>query len=439
MSLGQGLTISAHVCDERALFEYETPQTGHELTRALSADPKKPVHAHLTGLALPCGLIESVGNRHAQSGHFILSTAPAEIDVRPSAPTGPTAGTRLVTAAWLSVAIAFALSLQYLAQPFVWRNWPPSEVLEGWLFIFRDRLIVTVLMAAAITVTALVRSDSLQLRAVLLAAGVLVGAVSGELIVRRLHGQMDNSNFLTAHALRWSAVALAVSAMFYLWRTSSDSNEQLRNEALRSLNIEHQLTNTRLAALRSQIEPHFLFNTLATLRWLHRTEPEAGARLLANFIDYLRRIGPMLECTEVALGDEIDLMRAYLEVVEMRMGKRLRFAIDVPPALRRARVPPLALATLVENAVKHGISRAQYGGEIAILAREIAHQLVLSVTDTGVGFNSSSGTGTGIGLSNVCARLSTLYAALGSLRVEANTPTGVRATLRLPCNLVPAQ
>ena len=368
-----------------------------------------------------------------------MSIIPTELDLRPSALAAATAGARLGAALVVGAAIAFALSLEYLAQPFVWRNWPAEEVLEGWLVIFRDRLIVTVLMAAAITVTALVRTESLQLRAILLAVGVFIGAVSGELVVRRLHGQFEGSGSLTAHALRWSAVALAVSAMFYLWRMSSDANEQLRNETLRSVNIEHQLTNTRLAALRSQIEPHFLFNTLATLRWLQRTEPEAGARLLANFIDYLRRIGPMLECTEVALGDEIDLMRAYLEVVEMRMGERLHVAIDVPQNLRGARVPPLALATLVENAVKHGISRAQKGGEIAILAREVAHQLVLSVTDTGVGFNPGSGGGTGIGLSNVCSRLSTLYGALGSLRVEANTPSGVRATLRLPCNLVSSQ
>jgi two-component sensor histidine kinase len=369
----------------------------------------------------------------------MLSITPTELDGKPSALPRAAARARVVTVAFLSVAIAFALSLQYLAQPFVWRNWPVEEVLEGWLVIFRDRLIVTVLMAAAIAVTALVRTESLRLRAMLLAVGVVIGAVSGEWIVRRLYGQFDGSGSLTAHALRWSAVALAVSAMFYLWRMSSDSNEQLRNEALRRLNIENQLTNTRLAALRSQIEPHFLFNTLATLRWLQRTRPEAGARLLANFIDYLRRIGPMLECSEVALGEEIDLMRAYLEVVEMRMGDRLHVVIDVPPGMRRARVPPLALATLVENAVKHGISPAQHGGEIAILAREVAHQLVLSVTDTGVGFNPSSGSGTGIGLSNVCSRLSTLYGALGSLRVEANTPTGVRATLRLPCSLVPSQ
>jgi sensor histidine kinase YesM len=340
-----------------------------------------------------------------------------------------------MTALLVGTGIAFALSLQYLAQPFVWRNWPVEEVLEGWLIIFRDRLIVMVLIAAAISAAALLRTESLRLRTVLLAIAVVVGAMSGESIVRRLYGELDDIVSLTAHALRWGAVALAVSAMFYLWRMSSVSNEELRTERLRRLNIEHQLTNTRLAALRSQIEPHFLFNTLATLRRLHRTEPEAGARMLASFIDYLRRMTPMLECSEVALGDEIDLLQAYLEVVEMRMGGHLRITIDVPPILRRARVPPLALATLVENAVKHGISLAQHGGEIAILAREVAHQLVLSVTDTGVGFNPGCGSGTGIGLSNVCSRLSTLYGALGSLRVEANTPTGVRATLSLPCLL----
>ena len=407
--------------------------------RGASAMYGAAIRAHGTGLALPCGLVESVGRKHFRHGHFTLSVIPTELDVRPGALPAPTAGARLGAALGLGAAIAFALSLQYLAQPFVWRNWPVEEVLEGWLFIFRDRLIVTVLIAAAISATALVRTESLQLRAVLLAVGVVIGAVSGELIVRRLYGQFDGSGSLTAHALRWSAVALAVSAMFYLWRMSSDANEQLRNETLRRLNTEHQLTNTRLAALRSQIEPHFLFNTLATLRWLQRTEPEAGARMLASFIDYLRRMAPMLECSEVALGEEIDLMRAYLEVVEMRMGGRLHVAIDVPLNLRRARVPPLALATLVENAVKHGISPAQYGGEITILAHEVAHQLVLSVTDTGVGFNPGSGSGTGIGLSNVCARLSTLYGVLGTLRVEANTPTGVRATLRLPCHLVPPQ
>jgi signal transduction histidine kinase len=439
LSLGREVQISAWVCGERALSAYQALRSGHELTAAQQKPAAKRLARAAQALLCRAVSLRVCWSKHFQRGHSALSTMPTELDVMPSALPAATAGARLVAALCLGAAIAFALSLEFLAQPFVWRNWPAEEVLEGWLIVFRDRLIVMVPIAAAISVTALVRTELLRLRAVLLAVGVVIGAVGGESIVRRLHGPFDGSGSLTAYALRWSAVALAVSATFYLWRMSSDSNEQLRNETLRSLNIEHQLTNTRLAALKSQIEPHFLFNTLATLRWLQRTEPETGARMLASFIEYLRRMAPMLDCSEVALGEEIDLMRAYLGVVEMRMGGRLQVAIDVPPHLRRARVPPLALATLVENAVKHGISRAQYGGEIAILAREVAHQLVLSVTDTGVGFNPGAGSGTGIGLSNVCSRLSTLYGALGSLRVEANAPMGVRATLSLPCYLVPSQ
>ena len=140
MSLGQGVTISAQVCDERALFEYETPLNRTRIDLAVSASHEKAVRAHVMGLALPCGFVESVGRRQTHSGHFILAAAPTEIDVRPSAPTRATASARLVAALCLSVAIAFALSLQYLAQPFVWRNWPAEEVLEGWLVIFCDRL-----------------------------------------------------------------------------------------------------------------------------------------------------------------------------------------------------------------------------------------------------------------------------------------------------------
>jgi LytS/YehU family sensor histidine kinase len=272
----------------------------------------------------------------------------------------------------------------------------------------------------------------LRLRTALLAAAVLAGALGGGSMVQWLYGIPGDIDSLTAHALRWSAVALAGAATFYLWRSSSDSREQLRRESLRRLNLQQQLTHTRLAALRSQIEPHFLFNTLATLRRLHRTEPEAGARMLGSLIEYLRRLARMPERSVVPLGEEIDLLQAYLAVIEMRMSGRLRVHIDVPAALRHAQVPPLALATLVENAVKHGITRAPSGGEISIQARQHAGQLELCVADTGAGLLLTAVSGTGIGLSNVRSSLATLYGALASLRVEANTPTGVRALLRLP-------
>ena len=152
-----------------------------------------------------------------------------------------------------------------------------------------------------------------------------------------------------------------------------------------------------------------------------------------SFIDYLRRIMPMLDRSEVPLGEEVDLVRAYLAVIQVRMLARLKVALDVPDRLRHVLVPPLALATLVENAVKHGITPSPSGGEIRIGAVEHAGQLQLCVADTGVGLRADGTGGTGIGLSNVRARLTTLHGARAGLRVETNEPSGVRALLYLPC------
>jgi hypothetical protein len=164
MPLGQAVQISAAVCDERALFEREVLNGGYELA-AQYRESISLGFARAARVLLRLAVSLRVARRQAQSGQRPLSTVPTESDVRPSALPAATAGARLVAALCLGAAVAFALSLQYLAQPFVWRNWPVEEMLEGWLFIFRDRLIVTVLIAAAISVTARVRTGSLQLRA----------------------------------------------------------------------------------------------------------------------------------------------------------------------------------------------------------------------------------------------------------------------------------
>jgi LytS/YehU family sensor histidine kinase len=261
---------------------------------------------------------------------------------------------------------------------------------------------------------------------------VLTGAIAGESLVRLLYGQSSEIASLLTSALRWSAVALAAATTYYLWRASVDSADQLRRESLRRQSAEQQLTNTRLTALRKQSEPHFLFNTLATVRRLHQTNPAAGAGMLASFIDYLRRVLPMLDRSEVPLSDEIDLIRAYLTVIQIRMEGRLAVTFHVPAHLRNARVPPLAIATLVENAVKHGISPLPQGGAISVTASARNGMLELLVTDDGAGLKAESGGGTGIGLYNVRARLATLYGGLGSLQVEANCPSGVCARICLP-------
>jgi LytS/YehU family sensor histidine kinase len=319
---------------------------------------------------------------------------------------------------------------------FVWRNWPIREVIAGWLFIFRDRLIVATLITVLIVLLARLRIQSPLLRSVLLAAGVLAGAIAGEWLVRLLYGEQNALALLLTSALRWGAVAFAVATTYYLWRASAGSAEQLRRESLRRQSAEQQLANTRLTALRKQIEPHFLFNTLATVRRLHQTDPAAGAGMLANFIDYLRRVLPMLECSEVSLGDEINLLRAYLAVIQSRMRGRLAVTFQVPGDLQGARVPPLALATLVENAIKHGLAPLPSGGLISITAAADHGRLQLVVADNGVGLKADSEGGTGIGLYNVRARLATLYGTNATLQVRANQPTGVCATIRLPLGQV---
>ncbi len=345
---------------------------------------------------------------------------------------------QIATALGLSILIAFGMSVQFLAQVFVWRNWPVTEVLEGWLYILRDRLVVAVLIVVGIGATSLAGARKLKLRSALLAAGVLAGALCGETVVRALNGDRESLSPLIAHALRWSAVALAVAASYHLWRASSEAREALRREQLKRQQVQQQLTTTRLTALRKQIEPHFLFNTLATVRRLQQTEAASGAAMLASFIAYLRCLIPMLQESEVRLRDEINLVNSYLSVVKMRMSGRLEVHVEIDPALECAAIPPLSVATLVENAVKHGLAPLSAGGRIRIAASTQNAKLQLSVADNGVGFKTDSAGGSGIGLYNVQARLRTLHGSAASLRVLSGQPNGVQAIMTLPFRVMPA-
>jgi LytS/YehU family sensor histidine kinase len=348
------------------------------------------------------------------------------------APSARAAVTRLVLALAFAIMLAFGISLQFLVQTFVWRNWPIGEVLAGWLYILRDRVIVATLITLPVVAFGVLRTRAPMLRAVLLAASVVSGALLGEWLVRLLYGQNNDFPSLLTYVLRWSAIAFVAATTQYLWRASRDSADQLRRESLHRQSLEQQLANTRLTALRKQIEPHFLFNTLATVRRLHQTDPAAGAGMLANFIDYLRRVMPMLECSEVPLGDEVNLLRAYLAVTQARMSGRLTVIFQVPGNLCAARVPPLALATLVENAIKHGVAPRPSGGTVSITASSTGEELKLVVADDGVGLTANVNGGTGIGLYNVRARLATLYGSKGTVEVQLNHPMGVCSTIRLP-------
>jgi LytS/YehU family sensor histidine kinase len=187
--------------------------------------------------------------------------------------------------------------------------------------------------------------------------------------------------------------------------------------------------------LRAQIEPHFLFNSLASVKRLYERDRTQGRALLANLAAYLRLASRSSQRREIPLGDEVALARSFLGIFQVRMGARLQVNIDVPREHDAALVPPLTVGTLVENAIKHGLAPRASGGTLSLRARREGDQLVVGVGDDGVGFRAYSGPG--VGLANTRARLETLFGAAGSLDLAANPGGGVTATMRLPYRVAP--
>ena len=191
-----------------------------------------------------------------------------------------------------------------------------------------------------------------------------------------------------------------------------------------------QLKEARARLLEAQIEPHFLFNTLANVRQLQRTDPTAGIGMLRALIEYLETSLPSLRSESTTLNQERALLDAYLRLHQPRFGDRLRFDISFPESLLGCEVPSMMLLTLVENSLKHGLAPLPDGGIIRLSAERSGASLLLSVVDTGAGMRS--GTGVGTGLANIRSRLTLRYGERAKLSLSLNEPQGVRASLRLP-------
>jgi LytS/YehU family sensor histidine kinase len=209
------------------------------------------------------------------------------------------------------------------------------------------------------------------------------------------------------------------------------------HEATLATATQKEIAEARLGLLHAQIEPHFLYNTLGSAKYLIRTDPARAESMLDNLILYLRNSLPRADEPSPRLGDEISRARAYLDIMQIRMGERLRFHIDVPDDLSHYAVPTMMLQTLVDNAIKHGLEPKPGGGSIWLIAK-IEHEnveplLALTVADDGLGFNSVH-SGTGIGHSNIRERLKLQYKERAEFTVAANFPSGVAATIRVPAS-----
>ncbi|MEO6750078.1 MAG: histidine kinase, partial [Casimicrobiaceae bacterium] len=227
---------------------------------------------------------------------------------------------------------------------------------------------------------------------------------------------------------------LFVSLFFYVNFRETRAEAALQRASAERHLLSRQAVEAQMKLMQAQVEPHFLFNTLASVQYLTETDPPRANLLLGHLIAYLRAALPQLRAASTTLGQEIQLIEAYLNILKMRMGERLAFAIDVPAALRAYPFPPNILISLVENAVKHGLEPSVHGGAISVAAMFDDAMLVVRVRDTGtcVDDGEHPAAGQGVGLSNLRERLAALYGGRASFALAATPGGGATATLALP-------
>ena len=231
---------------------------------------------------------------------------------------------------------------------------------------------------------------------------------------------------------RYGVQAALLTVMAEFHRLELRNVQAMHAAEIDRLALDREMTEARLQVMQAQIEPHFLFNTLANVRRLYQTDVATGSRMLDNLMHYLEVALPRMRQAQSSVDREIGLVEAYLGVQAVRMGWRLSFELDIPPALRRLSLPPMMLLTLVENAIKHGLNPLPDGGSIAISARRVGDRLRVEVVDDGRGFRASSGGGTG--LANIRARLAALHADDARLSLVENAERGITSTLDLPAS-----
>ena len=345
---------------------------------------------------------------------------------------------------WFTVALTF-----YVALMIVMTWWLPtlgSQDFWKWLefsaYILRQHLI-----SALLTLFALAAADALlpqhwkpRARAWAVFAVIAVTVtVSAALRISTGRGNMsveELGRWFIFVWVMWTLLGMLGYAVFVAMRKEQDTLRRVQDERCCHDVLAAQALQARLTALQAQIEPHFLFNTLANVKRLYETDRGHGREMLGNLIGYLRAALPSMRQSGSTLARELELARSYLTILKMRMGERLSFAIETDGAPADAPLPPLVLATLVENSVKHGLSALPEGGSIRIRASQQADDLVVEVADTGGGFTASGGSG--VGLANTRSRLAALYGGRAGLSLRSNSPRGVVAEVRIPLSAAAA-
>jgi hypothetical protein len=227
-------------------------------------------------------------------------------------------------------------------------------------------------------------------------------------------------------------VASIVIKIVYAGRVKAEVKAAVAQEVADEESLKRQVVEARMAAMQAQIEPHFLFNTLASIDHLIEVDPPRASKMQKNLISLLRASMPALREGGSTLGRELAVVRPYLEILKVRMEDRLQTEVNISEGLHSAEFPPMMLQSLVENAIKHGLEPKPEGGSLQVSAEIVHGKLVVAVADTGVGFGRAATAGTGVGLENIRERLKLLFGTAAELRIAENQPTGTRVTIVVP-------
>nr|WP_315260150.1 histidine kinase [uncultured Duganella sp.] len=252
--------------------------------------------------------------------------------------------------------------------------------------------------------------------------------------VARYHGQASTwfKSFITLLVLALFGTKFLMGS-----KKRAEAETQSANAAAERESMQRQLSEAKMQMMQAQVEPHFLFNTLASVEHLIETDPPRASAMQRSLIKYLRAVLPQMRDSSLFtnLGREADMVEAYLNLLKMRMEERLIVEFDVPEGLRTAAFPPMMLQSMVENAIKHGLEAKPEGGTLKVRADVAHNKLRVIVSDTGLGFGAKPSTGTGLGLTNIRERLKLLHGDQGQLLIAANSPSGVICTIEVPYQL----
>jgi signal transduction histidine kinase len=245
-------------------------------------------------------------------------------------------------------------------------------------------------------------------------------------------------DFLMQFSFLW-VIASAVIKFTYKGQKQAEKVAAQATETAEAESLRRQVVEARMAAMQAQVEPHFLFNTLASIDHLIETDPARASQMQKNLIALLRASMPTMREAGGGngggvrdLGREIAVIKPYLEILKVRMEERLSTEVNVPDGLLSAEFPPMMLQTLVENAIKHGLEPKAEGGHLRVAAEIVHGKLQMTVADTGLGFGKAATAGTGVGLANIRERLQMLYGNKATLTVTENKPSGTVVTITVP-------